>query len=70
MRIHLGCELAFDLPYPTPMIMMLNVHYSRSAELERPDHILTEPAVPIEGFRDGFGNWCSRVLSPPGRFVV
>ncbi len=70
MRIHLGCELAFDLPYPTPMIMMLNVHYSRSADLERPDFIVTDPPVPIEGFRDGFGNWCSRVLAPPGRFVV
>ena len=70
MRIQLGCELAFELPYPTPIILMLNVHYSRSADLERPDLITTEPPVPIEGFRDGFGNWCSRVLAPPGRFSV
>ncbi len=70
MRISLGCELAFDLPYPTPIILMLNVHYSRSADLERPDLITTEPPVQIEGFRDIFGNWCSRVLAPPGRFSV
>jgi len=70
MRIRLGCELAFELPYPTPIILMLNVHYSRSADLERPDLITTEPSVPIKGFRDGFGNWCSRVLAPPGRFSV
>ncbi len=70
MRIHLGCEMSFDLPNPTPMILMLNVHYSRAADLERPDHIITEPSVPIEGFRDGFGNWCCRVLAPPGAFKI
>ena len=70
MRIHLGCELKFHLPYPTPIIMMLNVHYSRSADLERPDLITTVPAVPMEGFRDGFGNWCTRVLAPAGTFAV
>lgn len=35
MRIRFGCELAYDLPQPTPMIVMLNVHYSRAAG--RPD---------------------------------
>ena len=70
MRIQLGCELAFQLPNPTPIIMMLNVHYSRAAELEGPDHVTTEPAVPLEGFRDGFGNWCTRVMAPAGRFAV
>ena len=70
MRIRLGCELAFEFAYPTPMIMMLNVHYSRSADLERPDLITTDPPVPTEGFRDTFGNWCTRALAPPGRFVV
>lgn len=70
MRIHLGCELKFEFPQPTPMILMLTVHYSRSAALERPDHIVTTPAVPIEGFRDLFGNWCSRVVAPAGAFAV
>ena len=70
MRIHLGCELVFEFPQPTPMILMLTVHYSRSADLERPDHLVTRPAVPIEGFRDGFGNWCSRIVAPAGEFAV
>ncbi len=70
MRIRLGCELAFQLPYQTPIIMMLNVHHSRSADLEGPDLITTIPPVPMEGFRDGFGNWCTRLLAPAGRFSV
>ncbi len=27
MRIRLGCELGYEFPAPTPMIVMLNVHY-------------------------------------------
>ncbi|WP_237480467.1 transglutaminase-like domain-containing protein [Lichenibacterium dinghuense] len=70
MRIRLGCEMAFQLPNPTPIIMMLNVHHSRAGDLDSPDRIAVEPAVPIEGFRDGFGNWCTRVMAPAGRFAI
>ena len=45
---------------------MLNVHYTRVSDLEKPDHIIIEPSVPISGYRDGFGNWCSRILAPAG----
>jgi len=46
--------------------MMLNIHYTRVSDLERPDHIVIAPSVPISGYRDGFGNWCSRILAPAG----
>ena len=68
MRIHIGCELTFEFPRTTPMIAMLNVHFSRVSDLERADHLTTNPAVPIEGYRDSFGNWCSRLVAPAGRF--
>ncbi len=70
MRIRVGCELSYDFPNPTPMIVMLNVHYTRVATLERPDHLITQPPVPIEGYRDSFGNWCSRLVAPAGRFIL
>ena len=54
-------------PQPTPVIMMLNVHYTRVSDLERPDNIVIAPSVPISGYRDGFGNWCTRMLAPAGR---
>jgi transglutaminase-like putative cysteine protease len=69
-RIRLGCELSYDFPNPTPMIVMLNVHYSRVGDLERPDHLTTFPAVPIGSYRDSFGNWCCRLVAPSGRFVL
>jgi transglutaminase-like putative cysteine protease len=70
MLLGLGCELTYDLPAPTPMIVVLNVHYSLAGYLERPDQLITEPAVPIDSYRDLFGNWCCRLVAPAGRFVL
>ncbi|GAB4516898.1 MAG: transglutaminase family protein [Roseibium sp.] len=52
------------------MILVLNVHFSRASDLERPDLLVTDPAVPIEAYRDGFGNWCNRLVAPAGRMTV
>lgn len=70
MRVGLGCELTFDTPKPTPMIVLLNVHYSQVGFFERPDHLVTDPAVPIESYRDLFGNWCCRLVAPAGRITL
>lgn len=70
LRLHLGCHLAYDLAQQTPMIMLLNVHYSRAGDFERPDYLTTSPSVPIESYRDGFGNWCTRLVAPAGRFTL
>ena len=70
MRIHVGCELSFEFPQVTPMIVTLNVHFSRFSDLERPDYLMTTPSVPVEGYRDSFGNWCSRLVAPAGRFSI
>ncbi len=34
------------------------------------DQLLTDPAVPIETYRDSFGNTCCRFVAPPGRFTL
>jgi len=70
MRIKVGCELSFDFPQETPLIAMLNVHFSRVSDLERPDHLMTSPPLPVEGYRDSFGNWCNRLVAPAGRLTI
>jgi transglutaminase-like putative cysteine protease len=70
MRIEIGCRLGYQMQNDTPVIAMLNVHYSRFGSLERPDHLITFPAVPIATYRDLFGNWCSRMVAPAGHFVI
>ena len=66
MQIRLGYELIYQSAQPTPMILNLNVHYTRAADLVRADHMITEPWVPLTLYRDGFGNWCTRLVAPPG----
>ncbi len=66
MHIKVGYELIYDCPQPTPMLLMLNIHYSRAGDLAMPDHLVTAPSVPVTSYRDSFGNWCSRIVAPAG----
>jgi transglutaminase-like putative cysteine protease len=66
MKIRLGYEIVYTHPQPTPMVVMLNIHYSRVAHLLIPDHLITQPAIPVSQYRDVFGNWCSRMVAPAG----
>jgi transglutaminase-like putative cysteine protease len=70
MQIRVGYELRYDLPQPTPIILTLHVHYTRASDLVAPDHMIATPAVPMAAYRDGFGNWCTRLVAPPGQFQV
>lgn len=70
MKIRVGYELIYKLPQPTPMILTLNVHYSRASDLVEPDHLRTSPSVATRGYRDSFGNWCTRLIAPRGQFKI
>lgn len=66
MKIRLGYEMVYECPQPTPMLLVVNIHYSRMSDIIVPDHIIASPSVPINGYRDNFGNWCNRILAPKG----
>jgi transglutaminase-like putative cysteine protease len=70
LQIRLGYELVYQSTQPTPMILNLNVHYTRAADLIRADHMLTDPWVPLSLYRDGFGNWCTRLVAPAGQIRI
>src|SRR5688572_16894328 len=67
MQIRVGYELIYDLPQPTPMVLMLYVHHTRAGDILVPDRMVAEPFVPATSYRDGFGNWCTRIVAPAGR---
>lgn len=67
IHLRVGYELIYECPQPTPMILTLNIHYTRVSDLVVPDHLVTDPSVPLSAYRDGFGNWCTRLVAPPGR---
>jgi transglutaminase-like putative cysteine protease len=70
MQIRVGYELVYECLQPTPMVLTLNVHYTRASDIVFPDHLRTDPAVPIAAYRDSFGNWCTRIVAPKGRICV
>jgi transglutaminase-like putative cysteine protease len=67
VNIQIGYEFIYSFPQATPMILTVNVHYSRASDIVVPDRLTTEPSVPISGYRDEFGNWRNRIVAPPGR---
>ena len=70
MQIRVGYELQYCFPQPTPMIVTLNIHYSRASDVVRPDHMIITPSVPTSAYRDGFGNWCTRLVAPAGQVRI
>jgi transglutaminase-like putative cysteine protease len=70
MQIRVGFELVYSFPQPTPMILVVDVHYSRSSDLVSRDPLVTSPSVPVAAYRDGFGNWCTRLVAPPGQVSI
>lgn len=70
MQIRVGYELIYDCPQPTPMILNLSINYTRASDIVIPDMLTTDPRVPLVGYRDSFGNWCHRIVAPPGRIRI
>ena len=70
MQIRVGYEFIYSFLQPTPMILAVSIHYSRASDIVAVDHLTTNPSVPISAYRDGFGNWCSRIVAPSGQFQI
>ena len=67
IQLRVGYELIYDCPQQTPMVLMLNIHHTRANDIIVPDRMVADPVIPVTSYRDGFGNWCSRILAPAGR---
>ncbi len=76
MLIQAGFDIAFECPTRTPMLLQLNVHPSREADLLSSDLITSVPPLPMRSYLDLFGNRVTRLEVPPGlvtfsdRFVI
>jgi transglutaminase-like putative cysteine protease len=70
MQLRVGFEMIFQCAQPTPMMLALSIHPSREPDFVRPDRLVTDPLVPMSTHLDLFGNRCSRLVAPQGRFVL
>jgi len=66
MEIKVGFELTYAAVQPTPMVIMLNIHPSRQADIIGKETVVAEPDVPIRFYHDSFGNICGRLVAPAG----
>lgn len=67
MKLSLGYELKYHFPQPTPVILVVNIHDSRAADIIVRDDLVAEPHTPISRYHDSFGNHCHRILAPAGQ---
>lgn len=70
MKLRVGYDLVYKCVQPTPMMFMLNTHFSHAKEVLEADLLTVDPGVPITQYRDGFGNLCSRLLAPAGNLAL
>jgi len=70
MQLRVGFEMIYRCAQPTPMMLALSIHPSRAVDLVRPDRLVSDPVVPTSSYLDLFGNRCSRLVAPQGRFVL
>ncbi len=70
MKIRVGFDIVYEFAAPTPMVLMLNVHPSRSSDLVKPDQLHVSPALPMSRYVDGFGNVCTRLVAPKGDLQI
>jgi transglutaminase-like putative cysteine protease len=66
MKIRAGFDIAFELPQPTPMILMVTVHPSRIVDLISEHKIEWSPKLEPHDYVDMFGNTCTRIVAPAG----
>ena len=70
MQISAGCQITYDCPQPTPMLLMVSPHTSRAVDLLGPHQISFDPPIGAHHYTDGYGNFCTRIVAPPGRLTI
>jgi transglutaminase-like putative cysteine protease len=70
MKIHAGSEISCTCLQPTPTILMLSVHPSRTPDLLSSDRMRLDPHIPVNTYHDSFGNFCHVIRSPGGRLTI
>ncbi len=66
MKIRAGSDISFEVSQATPMIVMLTVHPSRTADLLTDHRIDVDPRAMTRDYLDQYGNVCTRLVAPPG----
>jgi transglutaminase-like putative cysteine protease len=66
VKIRFGYEIVFNCPQATPMVLLLHAAPQGKQRMLIPDHMRTDPVVPLVTYYDTFGNFCTRLEAPAG----
>ncbi|MBW4514774.1 MAG: transglutaminase family protein [Timaviella obliquedivisa GSE-PSE-MK23-08B] len=69
MRLDAGCQLSFETNAAVPAIFMLRPCSNSEQQILTEDCSL-QPNVTVHEYKDGYGNWCKRLIVPPGSFQL
>jgi transglutaminase-like putative cysteine protease len=70
MRISAGCQISYECPQRTPMLLMVSPHPSRAPDLIGHHHVAFSPSMESHDYSDSFGNICTRIVAPPGLLTI
>lgn len=69
MKLRVSCDLRFQIEAPTALILMLRPLNGAQQKITSSRYIV-EPCVQITESKDNYGNFCQRLVAPPGEFSV
>lgn len=69
MWFHTRCDLSFEIAEATPFMLMLRPRRGPGQWVAREEYRLS-PSVPVSEFADVYGNYCQRLIAPPGEFSI
>lgn len=69
MWLRMSCNLTFNITVPTPFILMLRPRSGAQQWVALEEYNII-PNVPVFEFTDTYGNFCQRLIAPPGIFAV
>ncbi|MEE4242564.1 MAG: transglutaminase family protein [Desulfopila sp.] len=69
MKLRASCTLLFDISVATPFVLMLR---PRSGARQWVSHgeLTIEPDIQLSEFTDSYGNFCQRLVAPPGPLSI
>jgi len=65
MKIRAGFNIGYQCEHETAMLLVLNIHPSRRADLLTEQTLTFDRPIEAWGYLDIFGNVCSRISAPP-----
>lgn len=69
MWLRTYCEFSFEIPAPTPLVLMLRPRSGAGQWVGREEYQLI-PSTEAMEFTDTYGNLCQRLIAPPGAFLI